>query len=207
MHIHWRPGDDIIPPTASDYEAIPNFPPRFDPNEETTLSAIRGLSTGTFPRLKDKCKHISSSRSLRNQFAETSRLSDVNNRQSRSRQRKAYKPPQNDVSDIILRSQHLTGRRFRVGSTEVRILPRAERTQLLFYLMQEGNGLHLNINDLGDWTVDTYPELKDDFGVMRMLIDKDLCQTWKFTVDNLLCTECVAGWRRVRTHSHGADLS
>lgn len=105
------------------------------------------------------------------------------------------KPTLRDVSDIIERRKGLTGRRLMVGSTEIRIFPSIPRKKLLYYLMDVGDGLQVTINDLGKWSVDTYPEYKDDLSIMRWLIDSRSCRKWSFTVDNLFCCECVSTWR------------
>lgn len=191
----WRPGDEIIPPTDPDFQPIPNFLPKFDPSEETTLSAIRELGSHTLLRLKRKYKSVFSLASLRNNYASSSRQSVINNRVHKLAWKKTLMPPGDDVLDIIERRKALTGRRLAVGSTEIRILPTLNKTKLLYYLTKDGDGLLVTINDLGKWSADAYPEYKDDLVILRWLIDTCSCMQWRFTTDNLYCNECVSSWK------------
>ena len=191
----WRPGDEIIPPTDPDFQPIPNFLPKFDPSEETTLSAIRELGSHTLLRLKRKYKSVFSLASLRNNYASSSRQSVVNNRVHKPAWKQTLMPPGDDVLDIIERRKALTGRRLAVGSTEIRILPTLNKTKLLYYLTKDGEGLLVTINDLGKWSADAYPEYKDDLVILRWLIDTCSCMQWRFTTDNLYCNECVSSWK------------
>lgn len=206
----WRPGDDLIPLTEPDYEAIPNFIPKFNPNEETTLKAIRYFDSRKFARFKRKYKSLFDVSSITNNFSTSSPPSDSANPAQREKRGIITRVVDADASDIIKRMQDITGRRLMIGSTEIRIEPKIERAHLLYYFMTFGEDLQIIINDLERWTVDSYPEYKDDLLIMRWLIDIRACRNWIFSVDNVCCKECVSGWRlKVREYTQyckiGAD--
>jgi hypothetical protein len=203
----WRPGDDIIPLREPDYQAIPNFIPKFNPNEETTLKAISYLDNRKFARFKRKYKSLFDVSSITNNCSTSSPPSDSANRAQREKRGVVTRVFEADASDIIKRMKDITGRRLMIGSTEIRIEPKIERAHLLYFLMTFGEDLQIIINDLGKWTVDSYPEYKDDVLIMRWLIDIRACRNWIFSVDNVCCKECVSSWRlKVRAYTQYCKL-
>lgn len=208
-YIHWRPGDDIIPCTANDYEAIPNFTKSFDEKEETTMSEIRSRQHSTFPRLKAKTRSVFEKSSLET-YINKAPVIEPNNRQGRAREKAAFAIPAEDsVHALMERRKQLTGRKIKLGLGELFWFPMTERTNALYYLIDPGDGsLEVTINDIGDLSVDKYDEYKEDILLMQWLIDIEAYQQWSFSVDSFCCRECLSARNiMVRSSVHISPLT
>lgn len=162
------------------------------------MEAIAARYNGTIPRIRRRARDVFDNGSLRTHAPISPRLGDINNRQGRAAEAAAFQLPDDDVVlDIVHRRRHLTGRKIKLGLGEIHFMPKCIKTKLLYYLMDAGerDRLHITINDIGDLSVDSYREFKEDVTVLKWLIDSGTCKSWTFAASNVCCNECISRWR------------